>query len=268
MTHFICVTCGTQYPDSPEPPAHCRICEDERQYVNPKGQSWTTLDEVRQQAHNIIEPLEPGLYRLHSEPKVGIGQSAHLVQTGQGNVLWDCITLIDDATLNAIQALGGLTAIAISHPHFHSCMVEWSRAFNGIPIYIHEGNWEWVVRPDPAIVFWEGHTRSLVDGITLIRGGGHFDGSSVLHWSAGAEGRGLLLSSDTIDVVADERYMTFMYSYPNYIPLSPSKVRGIVRAVERFEFDRIYDSFGGQCAQNAKAQVRFSAERYIRAITD
>jgi hypothetical protein len=268
MTHFICVTCGTQYPDSAQPPEHCLICEDERQYVNPKGQTWTTLDEVRQQAHNVIEPLEPGLYRVKSEPKVGIGQSAHLVQTGAGNVLWDCITLIDDTTLNAIQALGGLTAIAISHPHFHSCMVEWSRAFNTIPIYIHEGNREWVVRPDSAIVFWEGHTKPLVEGVTLIRCGGHFDGSSVLHWSAGADGRGLLLSSDTIDVVADERYMTFMYSYPNYIPLPPSKVRGIVRAVERFEFDRIYDSFGGRCAQNAKAQVRFSAERYIRAITD
>lgn len=268
MTHYICVTCGTQYPESDQPPARCPICEDERQYVNPNGQSWTTLEEIRRNAHNVIEQAEPGLYRLKSEPKVAIGQMAFLVQTPGGNVLWDCITLIDDETVAVINKLGGIQAIAISHPHYHSTIVEWSRAFNNAPVYIHEDNREWVMRPDPAVMFWRGEQQPLFDGLTLIRCGGHFEGSAVLHWRDGAEGRGVLLTGDTIDIVADARYMTFMYSYPNLIPLSASRVRRIIGAVEPFAFDRMYEAFGQITEQGAKEGLLYSAGRYIRAITD
>lgn len=268
MPHYICVTCGTQYPESGQPPAHCPICEDERQYINPAGQNWTTLDELRQISHNVIEMAEPGLFRIRSEPKVAIGQHAFLVQTPDGNVLWDCITLIDEATIEAIRELGGIKAIAVSHPHFHSTTVEWSQAFDNAPVYIHAGNREWVMRPDPAVVFWEGENLSLPGGLTLICCGGHFEGAAVTHWPDGAEGRGILLTGDTIRVVADTRYMTFMYSYPNQIPVSPSRVQRIVRAVEPFAFDRMYEAFGPVCMENAKAGLRYSAERYIRAITD
>lgn len=268
MPHYICVTCGTQYPESEQAPVHCPICEDERQYINPAGQSWMTLDKLRQHSHNVIEPAEPGLYRIRSEPKVAIGQHAFLVQTPDGNILWDCITLIDAPTIEAIHKLGGIQAIAVSHPHYHSTIVEWSQAFDNAPVYIHAGNREWVMRPDPAVVFWEGETQTLPGGITLIHCGGHFEGAAVAHWPDGAEGRGVLLTGDTIRVVADTRYMTFMYSYPNQIPLSPSRIRRIIRAVEPFAFDRLYEAFGPVCMTNAKAGLRYSAERYIRFITD
>jgi hypothetical protein len=89
MPNYICVTCGTQFPESDQPPAHCPICEDERQYINPEEQQWTTLEALRHDRKMVIEPLEPGLHRLKPEPKIGIGQYAHLVQTPNGNVLWD-----------------------------------------------------------------------------------------------------------------------------------------------------------------------------------
>jgi glyoxylase-like metal-dependent hydrolase (beta-lactamase superfamily II) len=268
MPKYICVTCGTQYPESDQPPAHCPICEDERQYVGVNGQQWTTLEALRANTHMTIEQVEPGLRRLKPEPKIGIGQYAHLVQTPNGNVMWDCVPFIDEETVTAIYALGGIAAIAISHPHFHTLMGEWSRAFNNAPIYIHAGNRPDVVQPDPAIRYWEGATESILDGITLIQCGGHFVGSSVLHWRDGAEGRGVLLTSDTIDVVQDTRWATFMYSYPNLIPLPPSKVRRIVAAVEPFTYDRIYESFGLAIDPDAKAKVRASADRYIRAISE
>ena len=268
MPNYICVTCGTQYPESAQPPVRCPICEDERQYVNPNGQSWTTLEELRPKHRNVIEQVEPRLHRIKSEPKVGIGQYAFLIQSPGGNVLWDCITLIDDETIKAVKALGGIAAIAISHPHYHSTMTEWSHAFGNAPISIHEGNREWVLRPDPAVKLWEGGTCSLGDGITLIRCGGHFEGSTVLHWRDGAEGKGALLSGDTIDIVTDTRYMTFMYSYPNYIPMNASKVRGIIDAVEPFAFDRMYEAFGAVTQTKAKDGLRYSAERYIRAISE
>jgi hypothetical protein len=261
---FICETCGTQFPESAEPPASCPICQDERQYLGNEGQSWTTLAALRQGHRNRIEELEPGLVGIGSEPDFAIGQRAMLVWTGDGNLLWDCISLLDDDTVAAVNALGGIRAIAISHPHFYSSMIEWAHAFDA-PVLLHRADREHVMRPDPAIELWEGETTDLFGGLTLIRGGGHFEGGTMLHWAAGGGGRGALLSGDIIQVVADRRWVSFMYSYPNVIPLSPSKVREVVAAVEPFEFDRIYGAWWERVvSEGGKDAVRRSAERYIR----
>ena len=266
VNNYICVTCGTQYPAAPAPPEACRICTDDRQYISSEGQAWTTLEELQADRRNVLRALEPGLTGIRTEPHFAIGQQAHLVQSPGGNVLWDCISLIDRSTVEAVGALGGIRAIAISHPHFYATMIEWSRAFDA-PIYLHASNREWVMRPDPSVVYWDGDTYSLGDGLTLIRCGGHFPGSTVLHWASGAEGRGALFSGDTITVVADRRYVSFLYSYPNQIPLPAAAIRGIVNAVEPLRYDRIYGGWLDSIVRSdAKAGVRFSAERYIRAI--
>ena len=125
------------------------------------------------------------------------------------------------------------------------------------------------MRPDDAIQFWDGEAHELLPGLTIVRCGGHFPGSSALHWAAGAGGAGALLTGDTIMVVSDTRYVSFMYSYPNLIPLNASTVRGIVAAVEPYAFDRLYSSWGGKAiAEDAKAAVRRSAQRYIAHIQD
>ncbi len=267
MPYSICVTCGTQFPESDQPPEHCPICEDERQYIGWDGQQWTTLDDLRRDHHNVLKPEEPNLTGIGTEPTFAIGQRALLIQAPGGNILWDCITLIDDATIQAVQALGGISAIAISHPHYYSCMVEWSHAFGNIPIYLHAGDRQWVKRPDPVIQFWEGETCSLGDGLTLINCGGHFEGGAVLHWAAGDEGRGVLLSGDILTVVSDRRYVSFMRSYPNLIPLNRSAILKIVKAVEPYPFERIYGAwFNRVVKENGKQSVAFSAERYLRAI--
>ena len=268
MPSYICVTCGVQYPESDQPPAHCKICEDERQYVRAGGQAWTTLEALRGEHHNTFAELEPGLTVIQTEPKFAIGQRPHLIATPNGNVLWECNSLIDEATVAEIQKRGGLRAIAISHPHFYDSMVEWSHAFGGIPIYLHESNREWVMRPDAVIHFWDDETCDLGDGLTIIRCGGHFPGSSVLHWASGAESKGVLLTGDTIMVLPDGN-VSFMYSYPNYIPLSPTPVRRIVAAVEPFAYDRIYSPWDGKVIPaDAKAIVQHSMERYIAHITE
>lgn len=71
-----------------------------------------------------------------------------------------------------MRAAGGLAAIASSHPHFYGALVEWSQAFDGIPIYLHAADQGWVMRPDPAMVFWEGPTYPIASGLTLIHCGG------------------------------------------------------------------------------------------------
>ena len=187
MPNYSCITCGIQFAATNEPPDHCPICEDERQYVNPNGQQWTTSEELRRDHHNEFKPKEPGLIGIGTRPHFAIGQRALLVQTPEGNVLWDAPHMIDEASIEEMQKMGGHSAIAISHPHFYRAMVDWSQAFGNVPIYIHAADREWVMRPDPAIVFWESETYSLGEGLTLVNCGGHFEGSSVLHWAAGAD---------------------------------------------------------------------------------
>jgi hypothetical protein len=267
MPNFVCTTCGTQYAETEQPPDACTICQDERQYVKVTGQQWTTLDRLRRSNRTSIRFEGPGLIGLGIEPHFAIGQRALLVRTPQANVLWDCLPLLDEAVVEALQAMGGLSAIAISHPHYYSSMVEWSRAFGGVPIYLHAADRSWVMRADRAIVFWDGETRMLGEGLTLIRCGGHFDGGTVLHWVGEAANRGVLLSGDIIQVVPDRKHVSFMYSYPNYIPLPVAAVERIGRAVEPFEYDRIYGAFWDMVIEtDGEAAVQRSAERYLRAI--
>lgn len=266
MTHYVCTTCGTQYAAADTPPEACAICTEERQYVGWNGQSWTTHEQLRKSHKNSIRQEEPGLISLGMEPSFAIGQRAFLVTHPAGNILWDCIPLLDDALIGMVKNAGGLAAIAISHPHYYSGMVEWSRAFD-CPILLHADDRQWVMRPDPAIEFWEGETRDVGGGRTLIRCGGHYDGGCVMHCPDGADGAGALLTGDIIQVVQDRRWVSFMYSYPNFIPLSAAKVDHIVTAVEPYDFDRIYGAFWGKVVpEDAKAAVSRSAERYVRAL--
>jgi hypothetical protein len=266
VPEFICATCGVQFAATSEPPEHCPVCEDERQYIGWSGQRWTTLDDLRRDHHNEIRD-DCELTGIGTAPSFAIGQRALLVRSPQGNLLWDCITLIDDATIEAVRELGGIRAVAISHPHYYSSLVEWSQVFDA-PVLLHAADRRWVMRDDPAIELWSGETRELWDGMTLIRAGGHFEGGTVLHWPAGADGRGALLSGDIIQVAQDREWVSFMYSYPNYIPLPAATVDGIVAAVEPFDFDRIHGAWWDRNVRaNAKNAVRRSAERYKRAIT-
>jgi hypothetical protein len=267
MPAFICTACGTQYPPGDKPPARCAICEDERQYVPPSGQGWTTLESLRTRHFNAWRRHEPGVFGIGTQPTFAIGQRALLVCTPHGNVLWDCISLLDDATVDLIQALGGIRAIGISHPHFYTTMVEWSRTFD-VPVHVHAADRDWVMRADPAVKLWEGETSPLLPGLTMIRGGGHFPGGAMLHWDGGAGGRGVLFSSDIATVTTDRKFLTFMRSYPNLIPLPAAEVLRIAQALEPFAFETIYGHFFDRViASGAKDVLKRSVARYLAAIS-
>jgi hypothetical protein len=264
---FICFTCGTQHSPSPAPPERCAICDDYRQYVGWDGQQWTTLEQLREQHQADIREEETSLLGIGMKPSFAIGQRALLVRTPEGNVLWDCIPLLNDEIRATVRRLGGISAIAISHPHYYCSMVDWSEAFDA-PIYLHDADREWVMRPSARIEFWTGDTRRLLSDITLVRLGGHFAGGTVLHWPAGQAGRGALLSGDILQVVQDRRWVSFMRSYPNLIPLPADKVRDMVTALEAFAFERLYGAWYGRLvAGDAKEAVTRSAIRYQRALT-
>lgn len=267
MENFVCMQCGTQFAAAAEPPSCCPICEDERQYIRHTGQEWTTLERLAADHHNRIEEEAPRLLGIGTQPDFAIGQRALLLQSVGGNLLWDCITLLDDETAAAIDARGGIRAIAISHPHYYSAMAEWAERFDA-QIFLHVADREWVMRTSERTEFWEGTTLSLWDDLTLINCDGHFEGGTVLHWPAGADGRGALLTGDIIQVVQDRQYVSFMRSYPNLIPLGPAAIHRIVETIEPFAFEQIYGAWWkANVLADAKAAVARSAERYLRWIS-
>lgn len=264
---LVCRLCGAHFPDG-DPPAVCPLCEDVRGlgFTPQGGARIVTLDELRETHRLEIREEEPGLVGIGMTPSFSADQRALLVQTDAGNVLWDCVSLIDDEGVAAVKALGGLEAIAISHPHFYGAMAEWSHAFGGVPIWVHALDREWVTHPDPAIVYWEGATQELPGGLTLIHCGGHFDGAAVLLWPDGAEGRGALLTGDPLSVTPD-RHVTFMYAYPNMIPLGARAVQQIVKRLAPFDYDRLHGGwFGRRIPRDAKSVVARSVDRYLTAL--
>ena len=259
----ICRTCGVQYA---EPRPDCPICEDERQYIGWNGQQWTTMAELAAEGHRgRVEEEGPDVVGIGAAPPTAIGQRALLVRTPAGNVLWDMVSYLDDDLIAQVKELGGVAAIAISHPHFYGSMIEWAHAFDA-PVYIHASDRQWVARPDDAVVFWEGDTHQIAEDLTLINAGVHFEGGQVLHSS---RGDGALFSGDIFTVVQDRRYVSFMYSYPNFIPERPQVVRRALSLMEPYAFDRVYGGWWQRIVHTDGAEaVRRSADRYLSFIRD
>jgi hypothetical protein len=266
MPIHICSACGTSYPDTAQPPPRCLICDDERQYVPSSGQAWTTPAKLARGHVNGWRQLGADLFEIHTHPNFAIGQRALLLRTPGGNILWDCIALLDDATEALVRALGGLRAIAISHPHYYTCMQDWARRFE-CPVHLHAADADWIMRPDAMIRRWDGETLEIADGVTLLRLGGHFAGGTVLHWAGGADRPGAILSGDILQVAADTRRVSFLWSYPNMMPLPAATIRRIAGTLAPWRFERIYGAFPGrQVMDDGAAAVQRSAARYIELL--
>ncbi|MEZ3500685.1 MBL fold metallo-hydrolase [Pantoea sp. KPR_PJ] len=257
----ICATCGTAYADPL--PQRCKICEDERQWVPASGQQWTDFASVTDCHQNKWQRLEEDLLSIKTVPNFAIGQRALLLRSGGGNILWDCIASLDSATAELIHALGGLSAIAISHPHYYTTMQAWAAEFDA-PVCLHADDREWVMRDSAALQFWQGDVLPLNSEVDMVRLGGHFAGGCVLHWKAHG---GVLLAGDIIQVTPGKDAVSFMWSYPNMLPLAAATVEEMLRRCTRLDFSRLYGAFEGQdIVRNAKDVVLRSGERYLRAL--
>lgn len=239
--------------------------QDPRQYVPPSGQKWTTRSRMAKDDYsNTWTQIDdnPNFWSIITTPKFAIGQRAILVKTPRGNILWDCLTHLDDATVAWIESQGGLKAIVISHPHYYSSHMAWAEVFD-CPVYISAADEAWVQRanhggrrrllgPEP---------KEILRGVTAITTGGHFPGSLVLHvdlppaipMDVGMKPR--LLVADTLVTVPSALYAknrpkgttsyAFMWSIPNMIPLPPGEMRKMWKALEGWEFGSTHGAFVG-----------------------
>lgn len=260
----ICRTCGVE--TTTPPPDLCPICDDDRQWVPASGQKWTTRAELESEGHSLtVDEREPGLFALRVEPKLGIGQTCYLVRTEAGNLLFDVPAFIDAEAVARVRELGGVAAIAASHPHMFGTQVEWSAAFDDAPVFVCRADVDWVQRQSRHITTYF-HEATPLPGLTLRRVGGHFAGSAIAVWT-GADGVGVMLAGDSIGPVPRSGWVTFMRSFPNYLPLSAAVVRRIAATVDDLAFDRMYGNFGQHIPTGAHRAVQTSAERYAEWVS-
>ncbi len=259
-TFWICAACAVEHATRPEV---CAICADERQWTPAEGQRWATLAELTAAGHRtVVTELEPNLLGIEADPRVGIGQQTKVVVTPEGLLLWDPIGLLDAAAVERIRSTGEVRAIVASHPHMYGVQVEWSRALGGAEVLVADADRAWVAREDSVVRAWSG-VLEVLPGVTLSQPGGHFPGSTVVHWAAGADRRGVLLAGDTVFANPDRVSVAFMRSYPNHVPLSGAVTERVARHLERYAFDRLYGNFTNVIPTDARAVVRRSADRHI-----
>ena len=256
---WLCRTCGVEHSTASDV---CAICADERQWVPSEGQVWATLDDLTAEGmKSQVRLVEDGLVAIGSSPALGIGQLGKLVCSDAGNVLWDPSGFLDDDAVAAVAARGPVIAIVASHPHMYGDQVEWSHRLGGVPVYVNAADAEWVMRDDPVIQQWT-DTLTLTPTLSVVRVGGHFPGSAVACWTAGADGRGVLLAGDTIFPNPDRRTVGFLRSYPNRLPLSAAVVERMAATLAPLHFDRVYGLFTIAIDTDAHAAVQRSAARH------
>ncbi len=263
----LCETCGTQFAPSLAPPPNCPICMDERQYVGWDGQRWTTHAALGQRFGLRIGD-DDGLLAMAIDGAFAIPQRVLHLRTDAGNLLWECLPLVTDVAVAALQAAGGVDRIVISHPHFYAAMVEWSEALGGAEILLHAADRDWVQRASPRIRYWRGDALQLSADVTLLNVGSHFAGSTALHWAGGPRDGGALFPGDALQVCMDRRFVSPMYSYPNHIPARPADVRRMRGLLARLDYCDVYGfSWGRNLIGGAHAAVEASFDRYFAQVS-
>lgn len=263
---WTCITCATQFAPSPAPPAHCPVCEDDRQYVAWDGQRWTTHDALQRQ-YRLRIGNDDGLLAIAVDGSFAIPQRLLHLRTDAGNMLWESLGLVEGTAVRALMQAGGVNRIVVSHPHFYSAMVEWSEALGGVEILLHEADRDWVRRPSRHIRYWKGDTLRLSDDVTLVNVAGHFPGSTALHWATGPNGRGALFPGDSPHVAQDRRQVAFMHSVPNFTPMRPSAVRRMRELLAPLQYDDVYGfSWGRNIIGNGRTLVEASFDRFLQRL--
>ena len=256
---LICNACGHQFPSADRASVRtCHICDDPRQFVPASGQTFTTMKELRETHHNEFTPYtrDARITFISTSPSFAIGQCATLIKTPKGNILWDCIALLDDETIRQIKDAGGLRLIAISHPHFYTSHVQWARAF-GCPVYLASADKMWTTLRSPHQQFVSDIDTDLFDtGAKLIKLGGHFPGSFTLLFDGHLFHADTLMTSPAgvgkydVDATGEPRKtppgltsFSFLWSIPNRIPLSADEMARMWDILRHYEFHTTHSSF-------------------------
>ena len=222
MEHYICITCGTQFAETA---GAARALPDLRGRAAVRRPRRAALDYAGETAARPPQRDHAGgagADRIGTEPKFAIGQRALLVRTPRRQ---RALGLRHAARRRrprrGPRARAGIGAIAISHPHYYSAMVEWSRAFGARRSTCTTPTASGCMRPDPASLLGGRDTaaRRRADADPLRRPLRRRPGAAL---GGRCRRQGGLLTGDIIQVMQRPQRVSFMYSYPN---LSRSRPR-------------------------------------------
>lgn len=267
------------------------LWSDDRQYPCPTGQAYTSPRELagKTSFELVPEPEDERIIRVKLEPPVAIGQTPFILLTAQGVVVWDCCGFVSVDLMRRIQQqspTGKVLAIFISHPHFFGTSLTWAKLLD-CKVFISKPDRLWYQRglesapPHPDIaarknfvveVDQDTFTLPHLPSITLVRCGGHFPGSNVLHWDRDADApekqaqRGAaVLCADTFMVMPDRKRFTFAYSFPNNIPLPPHHVERIWTQMRSFNWSATYGGWPGRhILTDSRATLLRCARYYVQ----
>ncbi|WP_063979670.1 MBL fold metallo-hydrolase [Mycolicibacterium brisbanense] len=268
MPTWICTGCGVEHAHSDtRPPENSCVLTSEVVSIEERGDlpphgTWTTLEALAAQPHHTeYADHGRGVHSLRRVPRFAIGHRSFLVQTAHGNLLWDAPSYLDDDVVALVRRLGGVAAIAASHPHMFGAQLSWSRAFDRVPVYVNALDQEWLPQQDLLIELWHDEVEP-VPGVRLVHVGGHMRGSSVAITADGT-----LLAGDTISGGLARDWVSFQRSFPKNIPLSAAVVQRIVTRLDAYDYDRLYTLGGDEIDSAAKDVVHRSAETHIRWVS-
>ncbi|WVR03655.1 hypothetical protein IAU60_000650 [Kwoniella sp. DSM 27419] len=281
----ICTACGTQY--STPQKGDCVICADPRQAVPASGQEWTSLSSLARDGRKhrlLVDDEDERISMIVTEPGFAINQTPILVETSVGSYIWDCAAFLSLPLVGHLSTLRKpLKGIAISHPHFFSTSLTWSRALQ-VPLYLCEDDKEWYQRSGDItegdqVEWWTGE-KVLSQGLKLVQCGGHFPGSAVLYWDRLAEPAppkgdlptkptpvtGIILTADTIMVQPTQKGFSFIWSVPNMIPLRPRSILAINERLKTLAFAQATSSWPYRWIRaDAKKVLEESTTAYLAA---
>ena len=266
MERFVCVTCGTQFPDADDAAAERARSATTRASTSRSRASSGRRSPSCAPTTATRSGDEGALTGIGTEPHVRDRPARAARPARRANLLWDCVTLLDDATAAAVERRGGLAAIAISHPHYYSAMVEWAHRFD-CPVLPARGRPRvgHAARPrDRVLGGRDARPRRRADADPLRRP------LRRRHRAAPARRGRAAVAATSSRSSPTARWVCFMYSYPNLIPLPEAAVQAMARRARAVRVRARSTAPGGarSSRRDGAGIVRRSAERYARALRE
>lgn len=225
-----------------ERPTTCAMCLDARHVVPQTGWRFWTCEEAQSRFPCHWAELEPGVWRFWNEPVTGIGPSAYLIQTSDGNMGFEGCPVFSQAALDRIDALGGMQVLAASHPHAYGALWQLQDRFDP-ELALHPGDLAWSGALQVSWPFDD--TIEPLPGLELHLTAGHFDGHTVLYDRT----RKILFCGDALKFELDptdlRRAITISAhkAFVRGIPLTPNELRHYRRVFAALDFTQTWTPF-------------------------
>lgn len=249
---FVCTNCGF-WQKFFEMPSYCPVCVDYRHVLPANGWSFSGLEEARGLGRSLFEEIEAGIFRYGTETPLGISPLGYVVVRPDGNVGFEGTGWYDDAALEHIESIGGISYLSASHPHSYGALWQLRERFEP-EVILQADDLVWATAFPPTWTFDD--RLRIGDDVELIRTGGHFAGHTILNLSE----RGIVFAGDALkfEIDPDDARLAIGLSthkaFVRRIPLTPLEVQRYRDIFVTLDFDQAWTPFD-QCRNVTRQQV-------------